>query len=379
MRPGLNIFRRLHSFSTPVVDLTESHSDTESEQESDVILRDEPQIPTPVHATTVRPGPLRFLQRPETELSSFRFPSPLCGGQAQTSARDSDQTTVPPNSPPPEFSQVESAQVIESEVTGRLKGNWANAGELLNTQLSQGRKISPHQTSLKDKSRLQTKSPSLPVARSTSSLRRNCFSSLKHQKREQANSVSSRITSQAKGTPNCGHTPPDAHSEWQPDKVQAGHSSKLPHTLHCDVAEKPRLSAADIEETHSRRSSTHESEVVFQEPSYLFRRDACYDEPNDEESRFDSDPRSASPDDATFVCPAALSKLLSGQGQALVRAGSGLIPLFIFFFCFAESAYISYFLVFLPPCCFYRFMGWMKTRELQLCFPNRAWGWFTSL
>lgn len=363
--PELNILKRLNSFSRPVVDLTESHSETD------------PQTVTPVHATTVRLSQPPFLQRPETEPSSLGFSLPPLTGRAQTLSQDGHKTTVASNRPPIDSSQVESSQVIESQVSGWLEGNWELAGGILFAHLSQGLKVSPHQGSSKNRSLLRTSSPSAAGDRSAS----NGFCSPEQLQTEQADSASLRITGQPKRTPRSGHARPDANSEWQLEKVLADDSSNLSDPSRCDAAVQPQLSASDNKDTDqgssTHGSSTHGSDVDLEEPSYFFWQDASYDEQNGEESRFESEPRSASPDDTAFVCPAALSKLMSGQAQSLLREVSGFIPLYIF-----SPGYVNlkkyFFLVFLPPC-FSRCIGRMKTRQLQLCSPNRAWVWFISL
>lgn len=316
--PELNILKRLNSFSRPVVHLTESHSETD------------PQTVTPVHATTVRLSQPPFLQRPETEPSSLGFLLPPLTGQAQTLSQDGHKTTVASNRPPIDSSQVESSQVIESQVSGWLEGNWELAGGILFAQLSQGLKVSPHQGSSKNRSLLRTSSPSAAGDRSAS----NGFCSPEQLQTEQADSASLRITGQPKRTPHSGHARPDANSEWQLEKVLADDSSNLSDPSRCDAAVQSQLSASDIKDTDqgssTHGSSTHGSDVDLEEPSYFFWQDASYDEQNGEESRFESEPRSASPDDTAFVCPAALSKLMSGQAQSLLREVSGFIPLYIF-------------------------------------------------
>lgn len=305
--PELNIFKRLNSFSRPVVHLTESHSETD------------PQTVTPVHATTVRLSQPPFLQRPETEPSSLGFSLPPLTGRAQTLSQDGHKTTVASNRPLIDSSQVESSQVIESQVSGWLEGNWELAGGILFAQLSQGLKVSPHQGSSKNRSLLRTSSPSAAGDRSAS----NGFCSPEQLQTEQADSASLRITGQPKRTPHSGHARPDANSEWQLEKVLADDSSNLLDPSHCDAAVQPQLSASDIKDTDqgssTHGSSTHGSDVDLEEPSYFFWQDASYDEQNGEESRFESEPRSVSPDDTAFVCPAALSKLMSGQAQSLLR------------------------------------------------------------
>lgn len=310
--PELNILKRLDLFSRPVVHLTESHSETD------------PQTVTPVHATTVRLSQPPFLQRPETEPSSLGF-------SLQTLPQDGHKTTVASNGPPIDSSQVESGQVTESQVSGWLEGNWELAGGIFYAQLSQGLKVSPHHGSSKNRSLLRTSSQSAAVHRSAS----NGFCSPEQLETEQAHSASLRVTGQPKRTPHSGHARPDANSEWQPEKVLADDSSNLSDPSRCDAAVQPQLSASDIKDTDqgssTHGSSTHGSDVDLEEPSYFFWQDASYDEQDGEESRFESDPRSASPDDTAFVCPAALSKLMSGQAQSLLREVSGFIPLEIFF------------------------------------------------
>lgn len=371
--PELNVLKRLNSFSRPVVHLTESHSETGSELESDKFTRGDPQTVTPVHATTVRLSRPPFLQRPETEPSSLGFSLPPLTCRAQTLSQDGHKTTVALKRPPIDSSQVESSQVIESQVSGWLEGNWELAGGILYAQLSQGLKVSPLHSSSKNRNLLQTPSPSAAGDRSAS----NGFCSPQQLETEQAESASLRITGQPKRTPHSGHARPDTNSDWQPEKVLADDSSNLSDPSRCDAAVQPQLSASDIKDTDhgssTHGSSTHGSDVDLEEPSYFFWQDASYDEQNGEESRFESEPRSASPDDTAFVCPAALSKLMSGQAQSLLREVSGFIPLYIFSpgLCESEISYFFFFLLFLPPC-FSRCIGRMKTRQLQLCSPNRA-------
>lgn len=332
--PELNILKRLNLFARPVVHLTESHSETD------------PRTVTPVHATTVRLSQPPFLQRPETEPSSLGFSLPPLTGRAQTLSQDGHKTTVASNGPPIDSSQVESGQVNESQVSGWLKGNWELAGGIFYTQLSQGPKVSPLHGSSKNRSLLRTSSPSAAGDRSAS----NGLCSPEQLETEQADSASLRVTGQPKRTPHSGHARPDANSEWQPEKVLAEDSSNLSDPSRCDAAVQPQLSASDIKDTDqgssTHGSSTHGSDVDLEEPSYFFWQDASYDEQNGEESRFESDPRSASPDDTAFVCPAALSKLMSGQAQSLLREVSGFIPLYIFFTWLCESENSCFFFVF---------------------------------
>lgn len=319
--PELNIPERIDTFSRPVVDLTESHSENESEQVPGKFIEDDPQTATPIHATAVRLTE-PFLQRPQTEPSSLGFSLPPVRGEAETS----NKTAVPFSGPFIESSQVESTQVTESQVRGWLGGNWELAGELLNAQLSQDLKVSPHHASSKNRSLLQTSSPSAAEDRLATSFQWNGFCSPRQPEMEQADSASLRITGQPKRTPHSGHARPGANSEWQPVKAQADDPSNPSDPPRCDTAVQPQLSASDIKDT-DHRSSSHESDVDLEDPSCFFWQDASYDEQNNEESRFESDPRSASPDDAAFVCPAALSKLMSGQAQSLGREVSGFILL----------------------------------------------------
>lgn len=321
----LNSFKRLNLLCSPLIDLTGSRSSTESEQEPDKFTQSDPQIVTPLYATAAGLSHLPFLQRLD-----------LLKGRGQSS--------------PDESLQVESSRVIESKVRGGLEGNWELTGELLNAQLSQGLKISQHPaTSSKNQSLVRT-SPS-----SASFLQGNISCSSERLGTQHANSVSFCITNHREHTADPGHARPDGSD-----------SSDLPDRLCCDAAAQPRLSTFDVDDT-DHRSLSHQSDLDLEESSYFFWQDASYDEQYNEESRCESDPRSPSPDDAAFVCPAALGKLMSGQAQLLVREGVTLL-------CILALGYVNqlkFHVIFLPPC-FYRVTGRMKTRELQLRFPNRA-------
>lgn len=289
----LNIFGRLNSLSGPLVDLTESHSDTESEQESDKFTEYDPQIVT---------------QRPETELSSLGFSMPLSKGRGQ----NNHKTTVASNSPD------ESSQV-GSKVRGELEGYWKITRELLNAQLSQGLKISPHPASSENRSLVGTSSLSASGDRPASFFQGNISCSSSEQLgTKQENSLSFCLTNHPKQPPVSGHARPDANSEWQSKNVQAKDSSDLCEHLYYDTTAQPQLSTSDINDT-DHRSLTRESVLDLEESSYFFWQDANCDEQYSEESRFESDPSSPSLDGAAFVCPAALNKLMSGQAQTLVR------------------------------------------------------------
>lgn len=320
----LDIFKRLNSLPRPLIDLTDSHSDSKSEQESDKFMQYDPQIVTPVYATTAGLSQLPFLKRPETELNSLEFSMDLFKGRGQSDHK----TTVASNSPSDEFLHVESTRVIESKVGGGLEGNWELTGEMLNAQMSQGLKISPHPASSENRSLLGTSSPSATGDRSVSFFQGNASCSSEQLETKRASSVSSCITSRPQHTPDSGHAPLDANSEWQLKKAQADDSSDLSDRFCCDTTAQPQPSTSDVSDT-DLRSLTNESDLDLEESSYFFWQDTSYDDQHSEESRFESDPRSPSPDDAAFVCPAALSKLMSGQTRALVREGR-FIPLFIF-------------------------------------------------
>lgn len=279
-------FRRQHLSSRPLVDLMESHFDSERGQESDTITQHDPRIDTPVNATTSGLRQFPSLKRPETEMSSLGF-------------------SLPPD---------ESIQLNESKV----RGNWELAGELLNTQLSEGLKISPHPSSSKNRSLVRTLSPSADSSASFS--RRDVSCSSEQQETKQANSVSLCIQSHAKQTPESGLGSLDANSEWQPTRIQADDSWDLCDPFRCDTAAQPQPSTSGVNYT-DQTSLTHESDLEFDEPSYFFWQDSSYDEQYNEESTLESDLRSPSPVDAAFVCPAALSKLMSGRVEALVREG----------------------------------------------------------
>lgn len=333
--PELNIFQRLNSFSRLVFDLTETHSETEGEPESDKFTQDDPPAVTTVHAATVGLSQPPVLQTPETEPSPSGFSLPPLAGQAQTLSQYADKTTVASNGPPIDSSPVGSAQVFDSQVTGWLEGNWELADGMLYARLYQGLRVSPHHASSNNRSLVRASSPSAAGDRSASSFQRNGFCSPEQLETEGADSASLRITGQPKRAPHSGHARPDANSEWQPERVRADDSSNRSDPLHCDAAAQPQLSASDIKDrdhgSSTRGSSTCESDVDLEEPSCFFWQDASYDGQNSDESRFESDPRSASPDDTAFVCPAALSKLMSGHAQSLVREMSGFIPLYLFF------------------------------------------------
>lgn len=302
-----NVFKRLHLLSRPVVECTDSYLDTASKQELDTVTQYDPRIIMPVHATTAGLSQFSFLKRPQTEMSSVGFSLPPLRGLGQ-----SDQ-----NSPPDE-PLVRSTWVNESKVRGGLEGNWELAGELLNAQLSQVLKISPHPGFLKNRSLVRPSSPSSTGDRSASFFQGNVSCSSEQLETKQANSVSLCITSHPKHTPDTGHALLDVNSEWQSKKVQADDSSDLSDPFCCDTTAQPPLSTSGINDT-DQRSLAHECDLDLEEPSYFFWQDASYDEQYNEESRFETDPKSPCPNDAAFVCPAALSKLMSGQAKTLVR------------------------------------------------------------
>lgn len=103
-----------------------------------------------------------------------------------------------------------------------------------------------------------------------------------------------------------------------PGRAPLEANSDLSDRSCCDATEQPRPPASDINDS-DHRSLTYESELDLEDTSYLFWQDNTFDG----ELRFERDPGSPILDDATFVCPAALSKLLSGQAQALVKWGEG--------------------------------------------------------
>lgn len=324
----LNSFKRLNLLCSPLIDLTESHSSSESEQEPDKFTQYDPQIVTPLHATAAGLSHLPFLQRLD-----------LLKGRGQSS--------------PDESLQVESSRVIESKVRGGLEGNWELTGELLNAQLSQGLKISQHPaTSSKTRSLVRTSPSSATGDSSASFFQGNISCSSERLGTQQANSVSFCITNRREHT---------ADGRWD-----GSDSSDLADRLCCAAAAQSRLSAFDVDDM-DHRSLSHQSDLDLEESSYFFWQDATYDEQYNEESRCESDPRSPSPNDAAFVCPAALGKLMSGQAQTLVREGVTLLCIL----ALDDVNQLKSHVVFLPPC-FYRVTGRMKTREQQLRFPTRA-------
>lgn len=134
----------------------------------------------------------------------------------------------------------------------------------------------------------------------------------------QQNSHKTSKTSTVKQTPNSEHAQAETNSEWQPQEVEADDFTTRPDPLCRDITAESQLSASDTKDM-DYESVVHEYDLDTEDPVYFFWQDWSYEERVDEERRFESDFRSASPDERDFVCPVALSKIMSGQAQSLVR------------------------------------------------------------
>lgn len=131
--------------------------------------------------------------------------------------------------------------------------------------------------------------------------------------------ISHNIISQVQ-TPTSEHTLAEAKSEWQLEEVKADEASNCPELSCCNITSESPLSVSKIEDMDDGSGTgTCRGDLEVDDPVYFFWQDWSYEEQVNEESRFDTDFRAASREDRDFVCPVALSKIMSGQAQALVR------------------------------------------------------------
>lgn len=133
-------------------------------------------------------------------------------------------------------------------------------------------------------------------------------------------SISHNIMSQVDQTPTSEHTLAEAKSEWQLEEVKADEASNCLELPCCNITSESPLSVSKIEDMdEGSGTGTCRGDLEVDNPVYFFWQDWSYEEQVNEESRFDTDFRAASREDRDFVCPVALSKIMSGQAQALVR------------------------------------------------------------
>lgn len=122
------------------------------------------------------------------------------------------------------------------------------------------------------------------------------------------------------------HTPPSEHTQAEVSserllaEVKTEEASNCPDLLFHDITGQsplPVLKTEDMDEGPGAGSCS--GDLENDDPVYLFWQDWSHEENVNEESRFDTDFWAASREDRDFVCPVALSKLMSGETQALVR------------------------------------------------------------
>lgn len=135
-----------------------------------------------------------------------------------------------------------------------------------------------------------------------------------------ASPTSCNTISYVQQTPHSEHKQDEVSSEWQLAEVkteEASNSSDL--SFHDITGESPLpvLKTEDMDEGPGTGSCG--GDLENDDPVYLFWQDWSHEENVNEESRFDTDFRAASREDRDFVCPVALSKLMPGQTQTLVR------------------------------------------------------------
>lgn len=322
----------------------------------------------PVHSPVVKLRRSSFLERHVTELSTLKFSASLTNGCVpmllQPRQQNSHKTITASNGP------HIRPQVIESLIRTGQDENTDYTGMLLNVKMSQDLEIAPKSASLKNGSLVKTSEKHLKVERdslrssvpsASSFSQRNGIHSPERLEMDQAdsdlnyltlnspplspttktspskptdpNSVSLTSasspskTSTVKQTPNSEHTRAETNSEWRPQEVQADDFTNCPDPLCRDITAESQLSASDMD----YESVVHEYDLDTEDPVYFFWQDWSYEERVDEECRFESDFRSASPGDRDFVCPVTLSKIMSGQAQSLVRDISPRVDLFDIF------------------------------------------------
>lgn len=331
----------------------------------------------PVHSPVVKLRRSSFLERNITELSTLEFSASLTNGCVpmllQPRQQNCDKTITASNGPHIKPLLDECPQVIESLIRTGQDENTDFTGMLLNVKMSQDLEVAPKSASLKNGSLVKTSQKHLKVERDSlrSSVpcasafsQRNGIHSPEQLEMDQAdsdlnyltftppllspttkmnpskptdpNSVSLTSasspskTSTVKQTPNSEHTRAETNSEWQPQEVQADDFTNCPDPLCRDITAESQLSASDTKDM-DYESVVHEYDLDTEDPVYFFWQDWSYEEQVDEECRFESDFRSASPGDRDFVCPVALNKIMSGQAQSLVRDISPHVDLFDIF------------------------------------------------
>lgn len=307
----------------------------------------------PVRSPVVKLRRSSFLESHITELSTLKFSASLTNGCVpmllQPRQQNSHKTITESNGPHIKPSLDECPE------------NTDFTGMLLNVKLSQDLEIAPKSASLKNESLVITSEKHLKVERDSlcSSIpsalafsQRNGIHSPEQLEMDQADSdlnyltlnppplspttktnpskptdpnslsltsaSSPSKTSTVKQTPDSEHTRAETNSEWQPQEGQADDFTNSPDPLCRDITAESQLSASDTKDM-DYESVVDEYDLDAEDPVYFFWQDWSYEERVDEECRFESDFRSASPGDRDFVCPVALSKIMSGQAQSLVR------------------------------------------------------------
>lgn len=332
----------------------------------------------PVHSPVVKLRRSSFLERHITELSTLKVSASLTNCCApvllQPAQQNSHKTITASNGPHIKPLLDDCPQVIESLIRTGQDENTDFTAMLLNVKMSQDLEIAPKSASLKNGSLVKTSKKHVKVERdilhscvpsASASSQRNGIHSPEQLEMDQADSdlnyltlnppplsptpkmnlskptdpnsvtltsaLSPSKTSTVKQTANSEHTRAKTNSEWQLQEVQADDSTNRPDPLCHDITAESQLSASDTKDM-DYESFVHEYDLDTEDPVYFFWQDWSYEERVDEECRFESDFRSASPGDRDLVCPVALSKIMSGQGRALVRHISPRVWIYLIYF-----------------------------------------------
>lgn len=263
----------------------------------------------PVHSPVVKLRRLSFLERHITELSTLKFSASLtngCGPVLLQPRQQNRNKTITASNGPHINPLLECPQVIESLIRMEQDENTDRNGIHSPEQLEMNQADSDlnyltlHPPPLSSTTKTNPSKPTDPNSVSLTS------------------ALSPSKTSTVKQTANSEHTRAETNSEWQPQEAQADDFTNRPDSLCRDITAESQLSASDTKDT-DYESVVHEYDLDTEDPVYFFWQDWSYEERVDEECRFESDFRSASPDDRDFVCPVTLSKIMSGQAQSLVR------------------------------------------------------------